>query len=229
VNRIDYDGVEFSDDVDFVDLARKALLWKLGGSLPSDLDALDWVERVYQALEGSPYHDRLARAISVCLTDDDPVVRREALMFFEQFPQAAGGERILDLASDDRSRLFGDDQLHFHLLRAVAERINMGDSRAIDIAKKEALSPGQPQHLIASLTWADPSFVIDHAEEIVRARPETCIIILYNLEQQHLEIAYLGVRIAPHMARDPGFPSEFERLIDDAEAKRRVLNAIASP
>ena len=222
---LEFDGVTFDDATDFTDLARKAVLWKLGGSLPSDDDAMCWVERAYKAIEGTPWHDRFAEGMAACLTDSDPVVRRQALSFFRQFPRARGGDRVVDLALNDRS---GFIDLEWQLLQTVAARINIGDTRAITLGKREALQ-GQAEPLIASLTGADPQWVAEHAEGIVRRAPASGITILYNLQQAGYDIVDLGVRIAHDLVRDPDFNDYFYRFIDDRQTKERILSAIADP
>jgi hypothetical protein len=235
ITPLEFDGITFDDATDFTDLARKAVLWKLGGSLPSDDDAMCWVERAYKAIEGTPWHDRFAEGMAACLADSDRIVRSQALSFFSQFPEARGGERIVELALGDRAGFAGvpglteqGGDLEWKLLHAVSARIAIGDTRAIELGKKEALA-GRAEPIIASLTGADPQWVIEHAEQIVKSRPATGITILFNLERAGYNIADLGVRIANDIVRDPNFNDHFYRFIDDRQTKERILSAIADP
>jgi len=234
ITRLEFDGVTFDVATDFTALARKALLWQLGGSLPTDLDPLDWVERAYESLEGTPFRDRFSIGVADCLSDTDAFVRYQALLFFAQFPFDAGAERILDLAAGDRAgfrgvpRPSGSADLEWSLLNAVASRIAKNDPRAIAIGKKEALSQGQSEALMAALTIAVPEWVVEHAEDIVRLRPQAGFPMLYNLDGKRFDVAAFGIRIARYAALDPGFREYVERLIDDVEIKRRILSAIPS-
>jgi len=233
---VDYDGVTFAADTDYAALARRALLWELGGSLPYDDDALDWVYRALRALAGTSHATKLIAAITAAVTDEARMVRVRALSFIESYPRSWGAEYVVDVAAGDRKGFTGvpgwaesGDDLEGLLLRAVASRINIGDERAIALAKKEALNPGQPQPLMAALTSADPQWVIDHAQEIARRTPATGVTMLHNLEQAGYDIAGLGVRIARDMASDPDFRDRLDRFVDNVEAKRRILNAIGLP
>ena len=233
---VDFDGVTFAADTDYAALARRALRWELGGSLPYDNDALDWVYRALRALAGTSHATKLIEAITGAVTDDERMVRVRALSFIEGHPKAWGAERVVEVAAGDRRGFKGvpgwtesGADLEWLLLRAVASRIDIGDERAIELAKNEALNPGQPHAVMAALTGADPQWVIDHAEEIVRKTPATGVTMLRNLEQAGYDIADLGVRVARDMAGDPDFRDHLERFVDSAEAKRRILSAIELP
>ncbi|WP_412751194.1 hypothetical protein [Krasilnikovia sp. M28-CT-15] len=81
------DGVELTEQTDFADLAHRALLGAVGGSLRSDCFPVDWVFRVYRELAGSPYADLLAGGVSACLTAPEPEVREQARIFLEALPR----------------------------------------------------------------------------------------------------------------------------------------------
>lgn len=102
------DVVTFTDETDTDQVAHDALSGSGGlGSFPSDNAPVDWIFRAYPALTGTPYADRLARGVAACLTDPDPLVRAQALLFFTAEPRAAGGERIAELAAGDRAGFAG--------------------------------------------------------------------------------------------------------------------------
>jgi len=63
--------------------ARENLLGGGGlGGLRSDCYPVDAVLRVHGELAGSPLAGRLEEGVAACLSDPDPFVRSQALMFF---------------------------------------------------------------------------------------------------------------------------------------------------
>jgi hypothetical protein len=84
------DTVMLTEQTDFADLAHRALLGTVGGSLRSDCFPLDWVFRVYRELAGSPYADLLAQGVAACLTAPEPEVRSQARIFFKAEPAPGG-------------------------------------------------------------------------------------------------------------------------------------------
>src|SRR3954470_5901433 len=94
------DGVTLNDQTDFAAFVRDVLRGEGGvGSRRGDSQPLDWILRAYAELagSGSPYADRLAQGVADCLTAAEPEVRGQALVFFQNKPRAAGGERVRDL------------------------------------------------------------------------------------------------------------------------------------
>jgi hypothetical protein len=75
------------------------------GGLRSDCYPVDAVLRVHGELSGSPLAVRLEEGVAACLTDPDPFVRSQALVFFRVHRCPAGDRRIGELAAGDR-RLF---------------------------------------------------------------------------------------------------------------------------
>ncbi len=228
------DTETFTDSFDFVGFARRLLSGHAGGSLPGDQGPLDWLLRALPLVQGTSYEDRLTRAVSECLTDGDPTVRREALRFFEARAAAAGAERVVELARGDRKLFAGvpdpetkSIDLEWSLLRAVGARMVKGDERAKGVGREEALKEtGQPEPLIAALTTTDSQWVIAHCEEIVAKHPKTASTILFNLEQAGVGAAEVGERIAASAAAgDRNFRADVKRYLNDEQVKTRILAA----
>jgi hypothetical protein len=224
------DTVTFVDGFDYQGFARSLLSGSgVVGSLPSDQGPLDWLARALPLLSGTPHEARLTSAIGTLLTDGDPDVRAEASRFFGQFPAAAGADHLIDAANNHRGLFSGvtntdGEDLDRLLLRAIGARTLAGDLRAIDVARREALS-GTGGSLIAALTKADPDWVTDHATEIVQHDPNAAVTILMNLERIGRPITDVGEKIAPLAAALPSFKRDLDRYIDDQKAKARILLA----
>ncbi|MBI2566945.1 MAG: hypothetical protein HYV63_07950 [Candidatus Schekmanbacteria bacterium] len=226
------DGFDFAAIPDFREFSRQHLRG-VGplGTLPRDEAPIERLLDAYERLGGTPLVARLAEGIAACLNDPDPAIRWQVLIFFEKNPMAAGGERIVEAASGDRSGFRGvpdprGGDLEWKLLSAVGRRAGGGDVRALALAREEAIHPGQPTPLIAALTRADPDWVAAHAEEIARATPSTAAVILNNLQGSRHDVGALGERLAPVGARDPKFRGFIELFIDDPAAKARILRAL---
>ena len=91
------DNVLIGPDTDFAALAADALGGGVFGGPRSDNYPLDAVFRAYAELRGTPYADSLARGVAAALTDPDPLVRAQALVFFASSPGAAGAARVGEL------------------------------------------------------------------------------------------------------------------------------------
>lgn len=222
---------EIDDRTDFDDLAREGLRGSRGGGMSSDAAPVDWLVRAYPLLRGTPYADRFSRAVAACLTDDDPFVRAQALKFFEHFASAAGGERVVELASGPRT-LFAkianpsspDTTLEWQLLHTVGARILAGDPKALAFGRTAAVQPGATP-LIGALTIVDPSWVASHAEQIVRSSPDAGGPILVNLQKSSVDVGDVGVRIAPFADKDPSFRMLVTDFVSDP-ARARILDAL---
>lgn len=202
------------------------------GALASDHAPLDAVVREYQSRHGTAVADELSRGVAACLSDEDASVRAQALIFFEKFPEAAGGEELTKIL-EKRPELFagvpnpwasGSD-LEWQLLRSIGARILRRDQAALAVGYAAALEPGRAQPLIAALTSSDPDWVAAHAEEIARINPEAGAALLINLQRTR-DVAAIGEKIAPLASRDPKFREYVELFISDDETKRRILAAI---
>jgi hypothetical protein len=226
------DGVSLTDQTDFAAFARDVLRGGGGvGSRRGDSQLLDWIFRAYEELAGSPYADRLAQGVADCLTAPEPEVRAQALVFFQSKPRAAGGERIRDLVAGDR-RLFrgvpdpvhpGTD-LDWQLLAALAARTAIGDAKAVDLARREAVQPGRAAPLIAELAGADRDWVVANAEAIVRGTPAAGATLLIQIQAAVPDVMALGRRIVPLCHGDPRFELDIPRFIDDPTVRQQLLD-----
>ncbi|MEN3361979.1 MAG: hypothetical protein V7637_5961 [Mycobacteriales bacterium] len=225
------DTVTITESTDF-DALVLAALDGAGGSYRGDCAPLDWVNRAYRELGGTPYAGRLARAVAGCLTAADPGIRSQALIFVRSEPRAAGADRVLDLLAGDR-RLFagvpdpwhpGVD-LEWQLLAALGGHLDAGDPRALRLAEAEVLRPGHAAPLIAALTAAEPDLVTEQADAIVRGTPAAGLTILIALQEAGRDIVALGRRLAPLCRADPRFTIDAARFIDDPAARDAILAA----
>lgn len=124
------DTVTFTESTDFAALVHSALSGDGGfGSTRADAGPVDWVFRAYAEVSGTAWADRLARGVAACLTAAEPEIRSQALIFFQSWPLAAGGERLGDLAAGDRALFAGVPDpvrpgvdLEHQLLAALAAR-----------------------------------------------------------------------------------------------------------
>ena len=227
------DNVTLTEQTDFAAFARDVLLGGGGvGSRPGDHQPLDWILRAYAELAGSPYADRLADGVAACLTAPEPAVRGQALVFFQSQPRAPGGDRVCDLVAGDRTLFRGvPDPIHpgtdldWQLLAALAVRVAGGDSRAIDLARAEALEPGRAAPLIAELAGAAQDWVVAHAEAIVRGTPAAGATLLIQLQTAVPDLPALAGRIVGLCHGDPRFELDISRFIDDRAVRQRILDA----
>jgi hypothetical protein len=77
------------------------------GALRSDCYPVDAVLRVHGELAGSVLAGRLEGGVAACLTDPEPFVRSQALVFFRVRRCPAGLRRIRELVAGDRQLFRG--------------------------------------------------------------------------------------------------------------------------
>jgi hypothetical protein len=224
--------ITFSETTDYVDLAHAALRdWGLGYA-PWDASPLSAVDRVLAMLRDTPWADRLTEGIAACLTAPEPIVRSDALVFFQSSPRAAGGERIVDLVAGDRA-LFVDIPdpnhpgvtLEHELIVALGARLELGEARALELARAEVMRPGKALPIIGALTGVDAGWVVPRAEQIVRRNPQAGLPMLLRLDRQGHAITQLGRRLAPLGRSDPGFESGLTRFLDDVAVRDAILDS----
>lgn len=206
-------GVELPA-ADYHDLAQNVLSGRLGELRRDDPYPVEWFFRAVD--EAGPHLDALTRGLSQCLDDADPLVRRQAMLFFQHHPNAAGAERVEALAQGDRSGLaqiadpmHPNDNLELALLDALAARVRNG--HGVAPAKKIALEPGKALPLAAALMRKQPDWTVAHAEAIVRGTPSAAIAILVQLERMGRDYAELEKTLAP--LAGPGFAEDAERFL----------------
>ncbi len=230
------DHTTLTEATDFDALALEALRGGGGwGSLPSDNFPLDIVFRIYHELQQTspPFAQRLARGVASCLTADDPEVRAQAIVFFDNTPDAAGGERINDLVAGDRTLFAGvtnpmsrRTDLHQALLAALARRIERGDQRALDLARDEVVLPGRGGALVGAMVEHATDWVIARAEDIVRASPTAGATLLIRLQDNSgYDLAGIARRIARWCHSDPRFELDITRFIEDPTVRQEILDA----
>lgn len=221
------DSFTLTDETDFADLAASVLSGRVGGSTSHDSGPTSWFDRAYPELDGSPYQDMLSRGVAACLTHSDSSIRLNALMFFASHPAAAGAETVLTVAAGDRA-LFREPKLQDKLMRALGALIKAGNTDALALGRQEALT-GDPDYLMAALAKADPDWVDEHAEAIVRANPSTGMTILYNFQKIGRDVTETGIRIA-HLAKvDRGFSADLKEFIRDDDARAAIRKAMRKP
>ncbi|MEV4312552.1 WD40 repeat domain-containing protein [Actinocrispum sp. NPDC049592] len=229
------DTVTFDDELDFEALAHDVLSGGGGyGSLPSDNHPLDWIERAYQQVEQTPYAARLAHGVAQCLTAPDPLVRSQALIFFQAHRHAACGNRIATLLAGDRTLFAGvPDPIHpgtdleWQLLAALGARITAYDRHASELAMDEVLKPGKAEPLIAALCTQKPEWVIENAERITAATPKAGATLLIQLADGSHDMLDLARRVAPLSRSDPRFVDDITRFVDSPPVRQAILAAHA--
>jgi hypothetical protein len=234
------DTVTFDEATDFDGFVHGVLDGGGGiGSFRDDNAPLDGIVRIYEALRSTLYADRLTRGVAACLTAARPEVRSQALVFFQSRPRVAGGDRIDELVAGGRAQFAGvADPLHpgvdleWQLLAVLGVRVSCGSARSLELARGEALVPGRAQPFIGALTSTAPDWVIEHAEDIVRATPEAGLTILVglqeqrgNLREQRGDLRELGRRIAPLCRGDASFETDVSRYVDDPGLRQVLLDA----
>jgi predicted DNA-binding WGR domain protein len=203
------------------------------GGLPADCSPLDAVVRFYDDLRGTPHADRLSEGISACMTDPNPYVRFQALIFFENHPEAAGAARVEEIVTGDRSLFDGVMEqgydLGFSLRRALGARARIGITHAVDLAKIEILRPGMASGVIAGLSVHEPDWMIQHAEEIVRATPTVLGTLLYRVHAVGRDVGEVGERLArANLVPAAEFRVAVGKSVRDAECSQRIIRALAS-
>jgi hypothetical protein len=205
------DNIPITDETDFAEVALYALRGG-GGSLRSDNAPVDWVFRAYTELAGTPYVDRLTLGVAACLDSD---VRDQALLFFISYPEAAGAERVTELAASGPAEGL--------LLEALGARIAVGDEDAVLLGQLAAVRPGHAGPVIAELTDAVPEWVVARAEQITRLTPTAGATILIRIQGTGYDLLDLARRIVPLCHGDSRFELDISRFIDDPATRQAIL------
>jgi hypothetical protein len=117
--------------------------------------------------------------------------------------------------------------LEFNLLRVLGGRARLGFARAVELAKVEALRPGNVNGVIAGLSVPEPDWIIEHAEEIVRATPSVLGTLLFRVQHVGRDVVAVGERLArAGLVPAAEFRAAVEQKVRDAESRRRILAAL---
>lgn len=230
---VQIDSITFDDALDFKAFVRDVLAGKSGvPERPDDPLPVAWLDRAYPRLAPTPYADKLGRAVADALTDADPSVRLQALMFFEHNPTAAGADRVVVLARNQHAQFHGvpnpehpSVDLEWQLLTSLGSLVRKNVDDAKQVARSLVLQSGRGAPLVGSLSKVDADWVSQHAEDIVRATPSAASAMLINLELAGADVAEVGVRIAPLVAHDSKFRENLKKL-DDDEARTKIVAAM---
>ncbi len=229
------DIVTFDDELDFEALAHHVLSGRGGyGSLRNDNYPLDWIERAYRQVEQTPYAVRLAHGVAQCLTAPEPLIRSQAMIFFQGHRHAACGNRVVTLLAGDRSLFAGvpdpihpDVDLESRLLATLAARVTAYDTAALQLAMNEVLLPGKAGPLMAALAELEPDWLVQNAERIVSGNPEDGATLLIQLADGNHDMLDLARRVAPLSRSDPRFVDDITRFVDSATVRQAILAAYA--
>jgi len=225
-----------TESTDFDALAAEALAGNAALEMwPDDISPLASVFRFYDQIASSPYGDRFARGVANAITSANPTVRYNALLFFEKYPLAAGGERIDSIVSTPTPLFDGvldpytGGDLGFQLGRALSARVIAGHRGSLDLARALALREGGALGVIAALTSVDRAWTLANASAIVRRNPNTFGPILYQLALGDKEAAVaLGEQVARlNVMPKQEFAAVVREHVADPAVQARILRALA--
>jgi hypothetical protein len=237
--RVSIDDASFSEDTDFAAFVRDLLSGRTstGVDVWGDRFHLTALLRIHDRLDGGPLAASLQRGVIDCLDDHDPLVRVQALAFLAEHRPRSDAEvdRVLEVIGS-RPELFvgiphpmhaGRD-LEWEALHLVAHLASQSQ-RALERAQRESLRPGKASAVLADLVAIDPEWVLEHAEAIVRASPQTFTPMLMLLKKHGQNVTELCERIAPLGLLPQGeFAEAIESHVLDPATWNRIRRAIPS-
>ncbi|MBM4438606.1 MAG: hypothetical protein FJ029_15595, partial [Actinobacteria bacterium] len=215
---LDLDGIRIAPDTDFPALMRRTLAgWSPELARPGERSSpVGWAIKLFVRLLDTGIEQRVSTAAAACITDADPRVRAAALWFVAAFPEAAGAERVEDHVAGDRTLFAGVPDptasasctLETRLLRALGRRVLARDgagrvkaARALDLAKAEALRPGQGTVLFSFLADADPDWLAANAAAIARTGPEAWVWLMSTIPDDRLAEVARQLAAVPRVDR----------------------------
>ncbi len=233
------DDVTFSEETDFATFVRDLLAGRVTTGVDRWQDRFNLMAllRIYEQLEDGPLAPSLVRGVIACLDDDSALVRVQALAFLaENLPSGeAEVDRVLDVIGS-RPELYtgianpmqpGRD-VEWEALKLIG-RLAAQSQRALDRAQAEALRPGKAAAFLSDLVAIDPSWVVDHAEAIVRASPQTFTPLLMLLKKNGQNVTELCEHLAPLGLLPQGeFAEAIESHVLDPVTWNRIRRAIPS-
>lgn len=178
------DGIAVAPDGPFAPIVGSAL-----GSPPFVAPGFRgtsfWVQRLFRLLVDAPQQPQVSRAVGAELSSADPAVVRAATDFFRELPWAAGAEQLAEVLDRDRARLRATPDpgspsgasLHDRFLEVLEPRLAVVrdgapvDRAALDAARRALIAGEAGSGMIVRIAASDSTWFIDHAADIVRARP----------------------------------------------------------
>ena len=200
------DALEWSRGVPSEDELRVIFKSEQPGIFGPDTGA-NRLARSFDELEPAANRGKLAELIAALVKDEDIRVRSGAIQFFQQRPDVPDGN-ILSEAFELRSALFigveaepqepsGD--LQFQLARALAERSKIGDVKARETLRREALRPGCGEPTIIALFLTDRDWLFEKAADIVIKTPEIALLLIRKMVHQQQDISPFLLSVSEHV------------------------------
>jgi len=116
--------------------------------------------------------------------------------------------------------------LEWEALKLIG-RLAAQSPRALDRAQTESLRPGKAAALLADLVSIEPTWVVAHAEAIVRASPETFTPMLMLLKKNGQNVTELCEQLAPlGLLPSADFAEAIESHVLDPVTWNRIRRAI---
>jgi hypothetical protein len=193
-----------------------------------------WLSRAWRAANPED-RQLLSRAIGVHVGDDDVRARSEAIRFFQTERAADDMGGLLAALAADPARFDGvtdplpgaPSDLRAELMRAVANSPSRsGAPGALDALRAEALRPGGGGCVVAGLFYGDQAWVMEHAEEIVKASPSAYTTLLLNLALKADTVAPFVARMRSVVPDDTAEAIVRERFAHRAELLQTALEAL---
>ncbi|MEO7096505.1 MAG: hypothetical protein ABI175_24820 [Polyangiales bacterium] len=237
--RVSIDDVTFDEETDFAGFVRDLLSGRVttGVNVWKDRFHLTALLRIHERLEAGPLAASLQRGVIACLDDQNPLVRVQALAFLaEHLPSGdAEVDRVLDVIGSKPELFAGiphpmqtGRDLEWEALKLVGH-LAAHSARALDRAQAEALRPGKAMAFLPELVAIDPEWVVEHAEAIVRATPQTFMPLLMLLKKHGQNVTELCEQLAPLGLLPQGeFAEAIESHVLDPVTWHRIRRAVPS-
>jgi hypothetical protein len=157
-----------------------------------------WVQRLFRLLVDQPEQALVSQAVAIALSSVDPGTVRAATDVFREVPWASGAEQLAVVADRDAARLRATpdpssqtgDSLYERLLEILQPRLAVVrngvpvDQPALDLAHRALIAGEADTGMIYRMAAADPTWLCDHAADIVRAKPDEARFVLDALKDR---------------------------------------------
>lgn len=153
-----------------------------------------WIVRLHHLVPEADQKSAIGRAVAARLSGEDPRLVEAAIGFFFLSPEAAGAERLAEVAASQRLHLLstpapGDPEfsLYDRFLEAIGARLTLPvdvqkvDEPALDVARGALLRGEAAEEMIFAVADHDPQWLVDHVVEIVRSQRDMVGYILESL------------------------------------------------